>query len=197
MTYYYTTELYHHGIKGQRWGIRRYQNYDGSYTQAGLKRYNTAVDEYEKIRDSQSSSMSERKDAKRNVKRAYRQLKNDFRADEGKKLYDKGQRISKNLAIGVGANVGGYFAKRAIANRFGQSIGKDTVNGFANGDTDYVKIGGKGIGMLASQSAVDAITDGITYSRGRSSRRLKEYYKHEKMYDSGKDFVKKVLSGKL
>ena len=31
-------ELYHHGIKGQRWGIRRYQNPDGTYTEAGLKR---------------------------------------------------------------------------------------------------------------------------------------------------------------
>lgn len=32
-------ELYHHGIKGQRWGIRRYQNSDGSLTNAGRKRY--------------------------------------------------------------------------------------------------------------------------------------------------------------
>lgn len=32
-------ELYHHGIKGQRWGIRRYQNDDGSLTEAGRKRY--------------------------------------------------------------------------------------------------------------------------------------------------------------
>ena len=32
-------ELYHHGIKGQRWGIRRYQNKDGSLTPYGKKRY--------------------------------------------------------------------------------------------------------------------------------------------------------------
>ena len=32
-------EIYHHGIKGQKWGVRRYQNEDGSLTPAGEKRY--------------------------------------------------------------------------------------------------------------------------------------------------------------
>lgn len=31
--------LAHHGIKGQKWGVRRFQNEDGSYTSAGKKRY--------------------------------------------------------------------------------------------------------------------------------------------------------------
>lgn len=34
--------LAHHGIKGQKWGIRRYQNPDGSYTEAGRRRINRA-----------------------------------------------------------------------------------------------------------------------------------------------------------
>ena len=34
-----TDELYHHGIKGQRWGIRRYQNENGTLTTAGKKKY--------------------------------------------------------------------------------------------------------------------------------------------------------------
>lgn len=33
------TELYHHGVKGQRWGVRRYQNKDGSLTSYGKNRY--------------------------------------------------------------------------------------------------------------------------------------------------------------
>ena len=32
-------ELYHHGIKGQRWGVRRFQNEDGSLTPAGYEHY--------------------------------------------------------------------------------------------------------------------------------------------------------------
>ena len=32
-------ELYHHGILGQKWGIRRYQNADGTLTPKGKKRY--------------------------------------------------------------------------------------------------------------------------------------------------------------
>lgn len=32
-------ELYHHGIKGQKWGVRRFQNKDGTLTSAGKQRY--------------------------------------------------------------------------------------------------------------------------------------------------------------
>ena len=38
MVYAKLNELYHHGIKGQKWGIRRYQNEDGSLTAAGRRR---------------------------------------------------------------------------------------------------------------------------------------------------------------
>ena len=36
-------ELYHHGIKNMKWGIRRFQNKDGSLTPAGKKRYDKEV----------------------------------------------------------------------------------------------------------------------------------------------------------
>lgn len=40
----------HHGIKGQKWGVRRYQNPDGSLTDQGRKRYNkTYEDTYKKL----------------------------------------------------------------------------------------------------------------------------------------------------
>lgn len=40
-----TNELYHHGIKGQKWGVRRYQNLDRSLTPAGKERYGRGTGE--------------------------------------------------------------------------------------------------------------------------------------------------------
>lgn len=53
MNYYSTPptsdEIWHHGIKGMRWGVRRYENSDGTLTPAGKKRYGTK-ENYEKKR---------------------------------------------------------------------------------------------------------------------------------------------------
>ena len=41
-------ELMHYGIKGQKWGVRRYQNEDGTLTPAGRKKYKLEIKEENK-----------------------------------------------------------------------------------------------------------------------------------------------------
>lgn len=49
-------ELYHFGVKGMKWGVRRYQNKDGTLTKAGRRRA-------QKDADSLSKAMSKHLDS--------------------------------------------------------------------------------------------------------------------------------------
>lgn len=69
-------ELYHHGVKGQRWGIRRYQNKDGSLTAAGQKRYdrdireNNAKKKDNRIKDLEETGPDPKRWVKEDLKRS-------------------------------------------------------------------------------------------------------------------------------
>ena len=108
--YVFDDELYHHGILGQRWGHRRFQNEDGSWTPEGRERYSEG-DERSKAKISYNtqkykadlkSKARQDKDvraAKEERNRIKQQAKTDKLARrEQNKLDRKQARLDKKLA---------------------------------------------------------------------------------------------------
>ena len=89
-------ELYHHGIKGQKWGVRRFQNSDGSLTTAGAKRYGSdgssgsskpsRTEKKAAKREAKEKNINEYKKILSDTKKAY--AESDKMFDEAKKVYD-------------------------------------------------------------------------------------------------------------
>ena len=56
-------KLYHSGVKGMKWGGRRYQNKDGSLTAAGKKRYSDVRNTIDRKRDAKRREKEQSKSA--------------------------------------------------------------------------------------------------------------------------------------
>ena len=79
-------ELYHHGIKGQRWGVRRYQNQDGTLNAAGIKRLwkmENRKQKYQKLLDRNRSELSSREKSLLEASENYRQAKGRAKVKAG------------------------------------------------------------------------------------------------------------------
>ena len=141
--------LAHHGIKGQKWGIRRYQNEDGSLTALGKIRYGIkgkreGKTETTKIlikqRESKSSSKNQNEKKKRlkevstedlqkivNRLKLEQEYKNLVKPkSEGSTLAKAGKRFIEGLLASSGKAIADGFVKEYSA-AVGKALGKNLL----------------------------------------------------------------------
>ena len=155
IAYKSTDELYHHGIKGQRWGFRRWQNEDGSLTEAGRRHYD--------VQDRRSDASV--KVAKEQTKQAKIQAKMYQKAQKAQQKADtKAQKVQakedrKNLK--TQKQIEKYQAekmklelkqmKQEIAYQKGKKFGENFLPAFAsNLGSSFGRTVGEGLGQIAN-----------------------------------------------
>lgn len=163
--------LQRHDILGQKWGVRRYQNYDGSYTQKGLAHYRKSKENYCSTKRQYKSGVGSKQDvrearssyknAKRAMNKSYDKLRDDKLADEGKELYSKGKRILVNQ-------------KREAQLTTATTIAAAAVTYLATkGKTVNTRYGNLPVGTIAPA----AVTLGGA-KNSHTNKRLRAYYRH-------------------
>lgn len=86
-------ELWHWGVKGMKWGVRRYQNQDGTLTAEGKKRYQQD-DHPDYTRAHEKKSVRELSDAELNAKINRLQKEKQYQS-----LVTEPSKIKKAIAI--------------------------------------------------------------------------------------------------
>ena len=129
------TYIQHWGIKGMKWGVRRYQNKDGSLTPAGEKRY-TRMQDRERKEEMRQAVKNRRLLSDEEIERRIKRIKlekelrtlTDEELNKGKLavedvLTDSGKQYAKTILTGSMK----YATKAALKKKFSLSEAADYI----------------------------------------------------------------------
>lgn len=108
--------IVHHGIKGQKWGVRRYQNADGSLTDAGIKRYvkqNRKTLNREILGTKGGNGELSKKNLKNLSKDEYDRHIKSFVDRRGAQMYN--ELLKRNSAVAKGRKIATAYGSLAVA----------------------------------------------------------------------------------
>lgn len=117
--------LEHHGIKGMKWGVRRYQNADGSLTAIGRKRRSSDDEKVskKKLKDMTDEELKTRI-ARLELEQRYKNLSKPIDTEKT----SRGKKIVMDILEKSGSNIATQLTTYAMGTAVNKMVGSEIVN---------------------------------------------------------------------
>lgn len=201
-------ELYHHGIIGQKWGIRRYQNKDGSLTLAGKKRALKMQNQYTEFSKDKKYHDKNGNLTYEGRKKALK-MKDDYTSLTGKTLRSfpgnkkaksaKGSNSTKSISEMSNAEIQAKIDRIRLENTLKSltpvhvSAGQKFVNGLKDASLSILKDKGtKLVGDMIDKKLRSAL--GLNIDRAKTAAQIlqeeAQKYENRQKIDKGQRYFK-------
>ena len=200
MGYFYTDEcLEHHGIRGQKWGVRRFENKNGHLTAAGRKRYDTDEDgNYKKVSKSPTPKPNSSEEGQKKKGLTDKQKKmivagaaiagTALAAYGGYKLYQLNEKAKNGLADDLHQKAAKNIAEGQKMQLQGDSMRTNAVKRMNSGDS----VGGnyehdKGLSIAREGGFTKHLGQDQEYRANKKDFTIKEKYDYLKKGKTAND----------